>query len=462
MKAAVIGDFMLDVNVYCNVTRVSPEAPVPVALFESEEYFLGGAANVARNLSSLDVSVDFYSLLGNGYESIIQELFESENLNDCCFVDNKRPTTIKKRIISHNNQLLRIDEESVDSLPSYLESEVLKKFETKIIEYDFVIISDYAKGFLTDSITSSIIEMCRSCNIKTYVDPKSQNFEKYKGAYIIKPNESEASLACGFSALKHPKECLELLGKFSSSDLSIFTAGPNGVYFLDKSNQGIDNFENIPAQNISVFDVTGAGDTFIAVLAYTQALKYSVKESLQFAVKASSLVIQKMGCASVTKNEIFQMTFSGSSLIFSDVKDLKSELNSLKTAGKIVFTNGCFDLIHAGHIKYLEESKRLGDILVVGLNSDISVSSLKGKNRPINNQLNRAEVLASLKSVDYVIIFEELTPINILQVLRPNILTKGKDYDLKDVIGKEYVDEVVLIDIIPGLSTTSLVSKILN
>ena len=458
MKSAVIGDFMLDVNCHCVVERISPEAPVPVAKLVSEKYFLGGAANVAVNLRGLGSDVDFYSLIGNDYEDLVSELLNSQGINSFLVKDSKRKTTIKKRILAQNSQILRVDQEETHELEKHFEDEILASFTDRLANYDFVILSDYSKGLVTERISREIISLCNLNDIKTYVDPKTSDFSKYNGAYLIKPNEKEAGLACGFPVQNKSYDALKYLSKFSSSGIGIFTAGADGVYAYDKQT---DKLEHFSAIDIPVYDVTGAGDTFISVLAFSQALGYDFNKSLSHAIKGSSIVIQRLGCSSVSRNDILtEETSKDNNRIFFSAEELKRKLEAEHEQDRIVFTNGCFDILHVGHLSYLNASKKLGKVLVVGLNSDKSVQRLKGNSRPINKDDERAEMLLGLQAVDYVVVFEEDTPEKLLEVLQPDVLTKGKDYKINEVVGRNHAKEVVLIDFIPAKSTSLIIQKL--
>jgi len=443
-RILVVGDVMVDHYIFGKCERISPEAPVQVVEVEKEKRVLGGAGNVVRNLLSLGAEVGFIGVVGEDEagEWVKKELKDVESY---LFTSN-RPTTKKTRIIASHQQIVRVDREKKEEIEEPWQ--IVEAFKKIVDRYDIVLLSDYDKGVLTPKVTGEII----SSGAKVLVDPK-RDFEKFKGAYLLKPNKKEAQLASKIEI--RDKESLEragreLLKKLELENL-IITLSQEGMVVFEK-----DRTTYLPTQAKEVFDVTGAGDTVLALLGYGLASKKDVLESAKLANIGAGIVVGKVGSATTTLEEIEQFQTPIKSL-----KELKRVVKKLKEEGKrVVFTNGCFDILHLGHVKYLQKAKELGDVLIVGVNSDESVKRLKGKERPINPQYDRAYLVGNLKAVDYVTVFEEDTPYNLIKELEPDILVKGKDYLNKEVVGSDLVKEVYLIDLVEGKSTTSIVERI--
>ncbi len=444
----MVGDVMVDNYIFGKCERISPEAPVQVVEVEKEEKVLGGAGNVVRNLLAFDAEVGFLSVVGDDEagEWIKKKL---KGINSYLFTSN-RPTTKKSRIIASHQQIIRIDKEEKKRIE--FEEEFIERFKEVVGEYDLVLLSDYDKGVLTPKVSQEII---KTSPIKVFVDPK-RDFFKFKGATLLKPNKKEASLATQIEI--KDRESLIKAGKKLKEELNLQTL------IITLSEEGMAVFEEdevtfIPTVAKEVFDVTGAGDTVLAALGYGVASGKDLIEAVKFANTAAGVVVGKVGTAVATLEEI-EKYFKEQEPIKS-VKELKRIVSKAKKEGKrVVFTNGCFDILHLGHIKYLQKAKELGDILIVGVNSDESVKRLKGKERPINPQYDRAYLVGNLKAVDYVTIFEEDTPYNLIKELKPDILVKGKDYEGKEVVGSDLVKETYLIEFVKGKSTTSIIERI--
>ena len=459
----VIGDVMIDHYFwgYCN--RISPEAPVPVVSIEKESLVLGGAGNVINNLQSLGAEVSIFSVIGDDVHAQEMQKLLAQTLakNITVFNEKGRRTTKKSRIIASNQQVIRYDDESIENILISSQFYLLEAFKKNLFSYDLIILSDYGKGVLTPTLTKDIISLAKDFNKPVLVDPKGEDYSKYTGATLLTPNKKEAIIATKIDivdddslnqALRKLKTDLEL-------DYSLITLSEDGIGLLD------DEVKIIPTVAREVYDVTGAGDTVIASLGVALASGMSIEEACEFSNKAAAVVVAKVGSATVTLNEVEEYEHSlnqgQSESKIKDFTQIERIAKRLREQGrKIIFTNGCFDILHRGHATYLQKAKELGDILILGLNSDESISRLKGKERPINNLEDRAFLIGALESIDFVVPFTEDTPYELIKLIEPNILVKGADYEGKEVVGSDVADEVVLIDFIVGKSTTNLIKKI--
>lgn len=457
-EVLVVGDIMLDKYYYGGVSRISPEAPVPVVNIESDSQNLGGAGNVVNNIACLKGGCHILTVCSRDEAgaSVASHLDKLGIKHD--FIDNGVPTTTKLRIIGGKQQIARLDFEEIKPLsPENIQK--LKVLISKGMEKaQTAVISDYGKGVCNHEICKHIIDTATKAGKYVIVDPKGSDWTKYQGASIITPNVKELQEVCGY--------------KISNTDSDIIPAGQDireqyGLKYLvvTRSEKGItiiseDGYINIPTQARAVFDVSGAGDTVVAVTALCLASSFAVAEAVSLANSAAGVVVGKPGTAPIYLDELRYAIHSvhGSKLIQRNEIGfiLQSEAHKGK---KTVFTNGCFDILHRGHVSYLKQAKKLGDILVVGLNSDDSVKRLKGSARPINNEKDRAFVLEGLESVDYIIIFDEDTPLELVKTIKPDYLVKGGDYKVCDVVGKEHSGEVVIIDFVDGYSTTGTINK---
>jgi len=357
----------------------------------------------------------------------------------------------------------RYDRESTDEINNRSQETVLNSFKKIIKNYDNVLLSDYGKGVLTHSLTQNLIKIANENKKKVLIDPKGLDYSKYKGAYLLTPNKKEASEATKIN-IDDDASLTEAITQLKSEcglDVSLITLSEQGVAIYDN------NLRTHPTVAREVFDVTGAGDTVLASLGFALACDYNIDDAVKFSNLAAGVVVGKIGSATATLNEIIeyesslnQSTSDEHIKTFDEIKDLA---NDLKTRGKkIVFTNGCFDILHVGHVKYLEEAKNFGDVLILGLNSDESVTVLKGEGRPINLQMDRAYILAALEPVDYVVIFSEDTPYDLIKLIKPHILVKGGDYEGKEVAGQDIADELKLVQFVDGKSTTRTIERILK
>ena len=457
----VIGDIILDRYLSGNVDRVSPEAPVPVLKPQNEETRLGGAANVALNLSSLGCQATLIGALGkdNAADQVINLL--KKNKIKTALTKSFHPTISKLRILASQQQLLRIDSEEDFSDKDWQSSLSQFKKHVGLDKNKVLIISDYGKGTLKN--IPSLISVAKKKNKIILVDPKGKDFIKYKGADVITPNLSEFEGVVGKIKSENDltKKGKDLINKLNLKSLLI-TRGSEGMTLLDLKNGKIIRAD-FPTEAQDVFDVSGAGDTVIASIAAGLASGFTLSDSIKLANIAAGIVVGKLGTSTVTQGEI--SPFFSDSHSHIEIQDIKNISKDLHTEDKrIVFTNGCFDILHAGHVEYLEAAKALGDVLIVGINSDRSVKLLKGKDRPINELDHRSKVLGSLKCVDKVVVFNDKTPLHLIKAVKPDVLVKGGDYKVKEIVGyKEVIANggtVATIDLVEGLSTSKIISKL--
>ena len=459
----VIGDLMIDHYLWGSCDRISPEAPVQVVNVKKESSVLGGAGNVINNLVTLGSVVDVISVIGN--DSVANELKSLLEKIDVptsnLVVENNRKTSKKSRLIASQQQVLRYDMESIDDINENSHKQIIQTLEKNIDKYSSIILSDYGKGVLTTNLTKEIIKIANKNSIKVLVDPKGKDYSKYKGSYTLTPNKKEAMEATNIDIKDESSliEALKSLKTQCSLEVSLITLSEQGIAIFD------DQLTIKPTVAREVYDVTGAGDTVIASIAFALGNNLDIKDAIYFANLAAGVVVGKIGSATTTLDEIYEYEYSlhksnSTSHIktFDEIKTLASKLHS--QGKKIVFTNGCFDILHVGHVKYLEVAKSYGDVLILGLNADSSVRKLKGPTRPINTQDDRAYILASLESVDYVVIFEEETPYELIKLIKPHVLVKGGDYEGKEVVGQDIADELKLVQFVDGKSTTNTIKRI--
>jgi D-beta-D-heptose 7-phosphate kinase/D-beta-D-heptose 1-phosphate adenosyltransferase len=467
-RILVVGDLMLDSYLWGAADRISPEAPVPVVAVSKETKSLGGAGNVVANLISLGAKVSVSSILGSDEASkIIKDKFQKLGANvEALFEDENRVTSLKTRIMAGSHQIVRFDKETKDEINAANESKIFDFASQNIAEFDAMLLSDYKKGILTDSLTQKLISLANSKNMPVLADPKGSDYSKYRGATLLTPNKKEASEATKIE-IKDDAALFEAgikLKRELNLKYSIITLSEDGIGIFDES-----GLTKLPTLAQEVFDVTGAGDTVLSALGIALALGADVVEAAKFANKAAAVVVAKVGSATVTLEEIISFENKESNEDFEDKiveRDyLKKAVLGLKARGKkVVFTNGCFDILHSGHVKYLAEARKLGSTLVVGLNTDRSVRKLKGEGRPINSELDRAKVLAALGFVDFVTLFDEETPKELIETLIPDILVKGADYLPENIVGFDTVTKnggkVMTVALVDGKSTTKTIEKI--
>lgn len=459
----VIGDLMIDHYLWGSCERISPEAPVQVVDIAKETTVLGGAGNVINNLITLGAKVSVGSVIGddeNGRELL--SMLKSINVDTSSIVTQKdRKTSKKSRIIASSQQVLRYDKESKNEISLDDANKILQAIAPTVKNFDAVILSDYGKGVLSSHLTKEIINLFKQHGIKVLVDPKGSDYSKYRGAYLLTPNKKEASLATKID-IKDKESLKKALLKLKDEcelSISMITLSEEGIATYK------DDIKIFPTVAKEVFDVTGAGDTVIASIAFALSANKSIEESAKFANLAAGVVVGKIGSATVTLDEIeeYEATLhkSSSDAHIKSFDEIKAVVERYRKNGKkVVFTNGCFDILHVGHVKYLQEAKSYGDVLIVGLNSDTSVKRLKGESRPVNIMEDRAYILAALEAVDFVVPFEDDTPYELIKLVSPDILVKGGDYKGKDVVGAEFSSELRLVDFVDGKSTTITIQKI--
>ncbi len=460
----VIGDLMIDHYLWGKCDRISPEAPVQVVNVEKETTVLGGAGNVVNNLISLGSYVTVMSVIGDDeVAKELESMLDKLNVDKHLVLDENRKTTKKSRIIASHQQVVRYDNESKEDISKECESLITVALLEIICNYDLILLSDYGKGVLTTSLVEKIIFIANGANLKVLVDPKGNDYKKYNGAYLLTPNKNEAQKATNIEIQDDEKllEALKELQKIASLKVPMITLSEDGIAILDENDKIIKK----PTVAREVYDVTGAGDTVLASLGFCLAQEKDILYSIEFANLAAGVVVGKLGSATATIEEIdeYKSSLHKSSIeshikSFKEIEEITKRLK--KQNKKIVFTNGCFDILHRGHVSYLDVAKSFGDVLVLGLNSDESVRRLKGENRPINNEEDRAFVLAALESVDYVVNFSEDTPYDLISIVKPDILVKGGDYEGKEVVGSTIAKEVKLVQFVDGKSTTKTIEKI--
>lgn len=466
-KVLVVGDLMLDVYYKGMVSRIAQEAPVPILRKQGDKHYVpGGACNVATNLvtSGSMVSVAGVAGIDDNGERLLYILREIGV--DITSVQKIESETITKfRFLSERNQqLFRMDVEDIDDIKSNTDYEsLLHVIKERIKDFSVIILSDYLKGVLTCDFSQAIIALAKESGIKVLVDVKDPHYEKYKGAWLLKPNLKELKSLTQMPVGTDDEiiEASRHLLFECESEYVLTTCGSRGMILVWK-----DGFHRLDTVGREVYDVTGAGDTVIAYLASSLAEGKDIITSMEIANYAAGIQVGKVGTSTVYIQEVREImdglgsTYFHKKLRWRDLDSFKG-----KVAGrKIVFTNGCFDILHVGHKRYLEEARSLGDLLVVGVNSDESVRRLKGSDRPVNTERDRVEMLTALNCVDYVILFEDDTPYDLINRIKPQVLVKGGDYKPEDVVGKDIVEsnggEVVIIPLVEGKSTTAVIEKI--
>jgi D-beta-D-heptose 7-phosphate kinase/D-beta-D-heptose 1-phosphate adenosyltransferase len=473
-KILVVGDLMLDCYCWGDVRRISPEAPVPVVKVKVKEktYRLGGAGNVAANLSGLGCTAAVIGLIGQDAASIqLKDLLAAAAIQDHCLVDAGRPTTTKTRIMASKQQVVRLDEEDGSGIGAQTADRLLKAVEAMLPSLDALILSDYGKGMF-DSIEfiQAIIQSCRKTGVPTFIDPKGRDWNRYAGATCVTPNTAELELAAG-SDVREENDLIPVardLRRRLALDWLLVTRGPKGMALFGDDASPV----MIAARAREVFDVSGAGDTVIATLAACVAAGLRFADAAGVANTAAGIVVGKLGTWAVRWSELEEALMvetqkrpASTLWKVAGMEDASVRLSRWRLAEqRIVFTNGCFDLLHPGHVSLLHQARHLGDRLIVGLNTDASIRRLKGAQRPILPWKDRAAILSALEDVDMVVFFDEDTPLNLIGQLKPDILVKGADYRVDEVVGKSIVEsyggQVRLVDILDGHSTTAIARKL--
>ncbi len=468
VRVLTVGDVMLDRFVYGAVSRVSYEAPIPVLNVERESAMPGGAGNAARNAAALGGRVSLIGVVGDdGAGADLRSLIaRTEGLCDRLIVDPGRPTTRKTRFVAQGQQLLRADRETAGPLSAAARDALLQAIDAALVESDVVILSDYAKGVLGDAILQPLLAAAQAAGVPVVVDPKSTDLGRYAGATLIKPNRQEMAAAC-----RHPCDTDEQV--VAAAEDLIAAAGFPAIA-VSRAEKGLTLVRqgcpplHLPAQAREVFDVSGAGDTLVAALALGLGAGLDPASAAWLANLASGLVVEKVGTAVVHPDEILARVHE-KHVLDTDAKVLPGQAALDRIArwraegDRIGFTNGCFDLVHPGHVALLRQARGACDRLVVGLNSDASVRRLKGPDRPVQSEAARAIVLSSLAAVDLVILFDEDTPIDLIEAVRPEVLVKGADYRPDQVVGGSFVEgyggRVLLADLVDGQSTSSMIAR---
>jgi D-beta-D-heptose 7-phosphate kinase/D-beta-D-heptose 1-phosphate adenosyltransferase len=467
----VMGDVMLDRFVYGAAERISPEAPIPVVSVERTLDMPGGAANVARNVSALGAQCTLLGIVGAdaAAEQLRAQLVLSPAIRAHLISDSARPTSLKTRYVADGQQVMRADWERTDALSLEVARQVLAQFAVAINGADIVVLSDYAKGVLSDFVVHEAIRIARQCSKPVIVDPKSKNLSRYAGATVLTPNRLELQGACGIECQTDAQvtQGAGLVLEQGICGTLVVTRGKVGMSVIGSDGSVV----HLPTAARQVYDVSGAGDTVVATLALGMATGGGVVESAAVANMAAGIVVGKRGTATVTAGEIMASMppfgrYADPLKIYS-VENVLPLIREWRERGlNVAFTNGCFDLLHPGHISLLDQARRSADRLVVGLNADVSVRRLKGAGRPVQGELARATVLAAVKSVDAVVIFASETPLDLIEALRPDVLVKGADYTVETVVGAEevirYGGRVVLAQLIAGHSTTDTVTRVTN
>jgi D-beta-D-heptose 7-phosphate kinase/D-beta-D-heptose 1-phosphate adenosyltransferase len=466
-RILVIGDIMMDRYIEGGISRISPEAPVPVLRKSASYCRLGGGGNVAANLSALGCRSTLISVCGlDAAGSEIGALLKEKAVDSYLLEDQSRPTVSKTRVLSGQHHLLRIDEEETHPLDAGFGKQMLREFEKSLPGCRAVLLSDYGKGVCTPSVCRSVIRASREKGIPVFVDPKGTDWKKYEGASCITPNLSELSAAAGREVETHADrmEVASRLCRTLALDRILVTLGISGMCLIDAAGKS----DSVAARAKAVYDVSGAGDTVVAVLSACRATGMNWRPSMETANLAAGIAVGKVGTEPVYIREIREEIRKVRDGHLSKIFALNSAMSVIdawrKESETIVFTNGCFDLLHPGHVHLLRKAAGFGSRLVVGLNSDASIRRLKGPARPVLDQNDRSCLLASLADVDMVLVFEEDTPLEMIKALRPDVLVKGADYTKETVVGAEVVvssgGRLELVDLKDGPGTTGIIEKI--
>jgi len=470
IRALVVGDLMLDEYLWGKTERISPEAPVQVVDVMREDLRLGGAGNVVNNLVALGCNVSVCSVIGaddNG--SLLMQTFTGMGVdNDGLFEDPDRRTGKKTRVMAAHQQIVRIDRESKEALAPSFEEKIVAWLKENARNFNVLVVSDYLKGVLTPTIIAVIVTLGKELKIPVVVDPKGSDYTKYSGATILTPNKKEAEQASGISIVDEATLNMAATKLLTNLNLSalLITRSEAGMSLFRSDSDPL----HIPTVAREVYDVTGAGDTVLAVLSLGLAAGLSLDDAARLANTAAGIVVAKLGTSTLKPAEILDEIGRGHRDSDNKIKNLDvlvEIISAEKSRGKkIVFTNGCFDLLHVGHVKYLQKARSFGDLLILGLNSDASIKRLKGDKRPLIGEEERAHILAALDCIDYVVVFDDDTPLTLIEALKPSILVKGGDYTLDGVVGREAVEaaggRVELVQFVDGKSTTNIIGKILE
>ena len=473
-RVLVIGDLILDRYVWGNAERISQEAPVVLLRADEREERLGGAASVAMLLKALGAVVSLAGVVGDDEPGRrCRQLLDGRGIDhDHVLVDPSRPSTLKERYIGraqqrHPQQMMRVDYEVTDALSDPLADRLAATLEAELIDFDIVLVSDYDKGVCTPALVRRLIEACRDRNIRILVDPiRGGNYrERYRGCSAMTPNRLEAGLATGIEVrdMQAAFDAAERLQRDLEMEVGLVTLDRDGMALVDRAGC----HRHFPVRARQVYDITGAGDMVLAMLGMALGAGCDYDEAVVLANAAGGLEVERIGVATVAREEIVHDLLHGSGARnkLVDRPTLARELERSRQQGRaIVFTNGCFDVLHAGHVHYLREARAQGDLLVVGLNTDQSIRRLgKGPDRPVNVQASRALVLGALECVDHVCLFDQDTPAELIEAVRPDVLVKGADYRPEEVVGREFVESyggrLHLARLVPGESTSGTLDR---
>lgn len=473
-RVLVLGDVMLDRYTFGNAERISQEAPIIVLSARERETRLGGAANVCHMLRGLEAEVTCAAVVGDDEAgTALRKLLEGAGIDHALLlVDPSRPTTLKERFVGrasakHPSQILRVDTESTDPLPEPIEARLMAGLVARLAECDVLLISDYSKGVCTPRLLRAAIDAARLAGVPVLVDPlRDGSFDRYHGATVLKPNRREAEQATG-AKIGSPEAAFEVGARLCQElqlEAAVITLDRDGMALVQADGQG----EIYPTEAREVYDITGAGDMVLAMLGLCWGSGIAAEDAVRLGNVAGGLEVEQAGVAVIPRAEIrtHLLAAQGASprkvVTCEEAAGLAEQLR--KRGKRIVFTNGCFDLLHVGHVTYLAEAAALGDVLFVGLNSDASVSRLKGPQRPVINERDRAALLAALACVGHVVVFDEPTPHRLLRAIRPDVLVKGGTYTPDEVVGHELVESyggrVCVTGMVDGISTTKIVESL--
>lgn len=465
LNVLVFGDFMVDKYISGSVSRISPEAPVPVLEVKSKKSKLGGAGNVVKNIAVLGARTRTIGCIGTDEDGewLLNEL--KAHGADVHFMKQSKDyhTIVKTRLVSKNQQFLRMDEETIKDISDEFFQMVKENVEEIFRNIDVFVISDYAKGAVRGDLSRFFIDYANQKGIITIVDPKGKDYTKYAGATICTPNMNELRIVTGekLESENDIRNAGALLRQRIDLNCLMITRSEKGITIIKED----DDKNDFPAIEKDVIDVTGAGDTVVSIVAVCMGIGYSVEDCCTVANLAASIVCSKFGAASVTLNELI-----GELMLSGEFKEVSAQVAKYIVAGlkdkgkRVVMTNGCFDLLHAGHVHSFLQAKKYGDVLIVAVNSDSSVKKIKGDKRPIISEKNRIKMLCSLECVDYVVLMEETTPENIIKCIQPDVVVKGADWKGKEMPEQETIEsyggKLEFIDLEEGLSTTNIIKKI--
>ena len=470
-QVVVIGDIMLDINYVGHATRLAQEACIPIVNIKESNitYSLGGAANVYNNLLSMNINAQLISVAGKDkyYDIVCDKLEYSrkcyENVTGDCSSYNmivndlNRCTTLKHRFYVNNKIVFRYDTEDLHDIDENIENMIIDFFTTKCNKCKLVVLSDYNKGMLTPRVTREIIKFSNENNIKVFVDPKIKNITKYSGCFLIKPNKTEGEQICGKVITNNTlSDRIIEICRITNSHVCLLTLGEDGMILYNSDNE---KKYIVHATHNDVIDITGAGDVVLAGFIYHYLKNGCLYAATNFSNYCGQLKVRNFGTYTITPYDIMIYEKMTNKLISPE--DITRTIKIIKDANKkIVFTNGCYDILHYGHLTFLEEAKALGDILVVALNTDESIKENKGDNRPINKLEYRIKQMCAIGCVDFVVVFGEKTPYELLEKIRPFVLVKGGDYAIDSVVGKEFAHKTIILKYNDGFSTTNIIKKI--